>query len=120
MLTSEKMRLSIISAFETAALDAYGREPGVPVHALLGGKVRDRVDYAGYQFYKWGRHPGAEDPADDWDEALDPEGVVAWHGSSTSVAGRAPSSPRAGRSLLSRRSPHSTSTPSRHCWPTTT
>ncbi|MEV7423544.1 MULTISPECIES: enolase C-terminal domain-like protein [unclassified Streptomyces] len=77
LLTSEKMRLSIVSAFETAALDAYGRELGVPVHALLGGKVRDRVDYAAYLFYKWGRHPGADDPQDDWGEAVDPAGVVA-------------------------------------------
>ncbi|MEE1803124.1 MULTISPECIES: enolase C-terminal domain-like protein [unclassified Streptomyces] len=77
LLTAEKMRLSIVSAFETAALDAYGRELGVPVHALLGGKVRDRVEYAAYLFHKWGRHPGADDPTDDWGEVVDPDGVVA-------------------------------------------
>ncbi|PXX52866.1 glucarate dehydratase [Nocardia tenerifensis] len=75
-LTSDKVRLSVISAFETAALDAYGRELGLPVHALLGGKVRDRVDYSGYLFYKWAEHPVPDAPADEWGEVLDPDGVV--------------------------------------------
>ncbi|UIX29231.1 glucarate dehydratase [Streptomyces sp. GQFP] len=74
LLTTEKMRLSVVSALETAALDAYGRELGVPVHQLLGGKVRDRVEYSGYLFYKWAAQPGAE--PDPWGEALDPDGVV--------------------------------------------
>lgn len=32
---------------------------------LLGGAVRDRVDYSAYLFYKWAGHPGAE-PTDRW------------------------------------------------------
>lgn len=75
-LTTDKVRLSVISAFETAALDAHGRELGLPVHALLGGKVRDRVDYSGYLFYKWAEHPTPNAPADEWGEVLDPDGVV--------------------------------------------
>ncbi|MEU7141806.1 glucarate dehydratase family protein [Nocardia sp. NPDC046473] len=75
-LTTDKVRLSVISAFETAALDAYGRALELPVHALLGGKVRDRVDYSGYLFYKWAEHPAPDAPTDAWGEALDPEGVV--------------------------------------------
>ncbi|WP_225731515.1 MULTISPECIES: enolase C-terminal domain-like protein [unclassified Nocardia] len=75
-LTTDKVRLSVLSAFEVAALDAHGRELGLPVHALLGGKVRDRVDYSGYLFYKWAEHPMADAPADEWGAALDPDGVV--------------------------------------------
>jgi glucarate dehydratase len=73
-----KLRLSVVSAFEVACLDALGRSLGLPVHALLGGKVRDRVDYSAYLFYKWAGHPDAV-PAesDDWGAAVDPAGVVA-------------------------------------------
>nr|WP_245746118.1 glucarate dehydratase family protein [Nocardia altamirensis] len=75
-LTTDKVRLSVISAFEIAALDAAGRAIGLPVHALLGGKVRDRVDYSGYLFYKWAQHPVSDAPTDEWGEVLDPDGVV--------------------------------------------
>ncbi|MGW1889040.1 glucarate dehydratase family protein [Streptomyces sp. NPDC002004] len=73
--TADKLRLSVVSGFEVACLDALGRSLGLPVHALLGGKVRDAVEYSAYLFYKWAAHPGAE--PDDWGEALDPAGVVA-------------------------------------------
>jgi len=58
-----------------ALLDLQGQATGRPVHALLGGKVRDRVPFSAYLFYKWARHPGAEPDA--WGEALDPAGIVA-------------------------------------------
>jgi glucarate dehydratase len=76
--TEEKLIRSVASAFEVASLDALGRISGHPVHALLGGKVRERVDYSGYIFYRWREHPAGLDdaPVDDWDEALDPAGVV--------------------------------------------
>ncbi|WP_405852743.1 glucarate dehydratase [Streptomyces sp. NBC_00090] len=74
--TADKLRLSVVSAFETACLDALGKTLGLPVHALLGGKVRDTVEYSAYLFYRWAAHPGA-DPADDWGAALDPAGIVA-------------------------------------------
>jgi glucarate dehydratase len=76
--TDEKLVRSVVSAFEVAGLDALGHITGQPVHALLGGKVRERVEYSGYLFYRWDEHPaGAGDaPADDWGEALDPPGVV--------------------------------------------
>lgn len=74
------------SAVEVALLDLQGKLTDRPVHELLGGKVRDRVDYSAYLFYK---HQGAggawgfgKDPtATGWEaarqeEALDPEGVV--------------------------------------------
>lgn len=75
--SAEKLRLSVASGFEVACLDAWGKAAGVPVHALLGGKVRDRVEYSGYLFYRWERHPGGAGEADDWGAALDPPGVVA-------------------------------------------
>lgn len=74
--TADKLRLSVVSAFETACLDALGKSLGLPVHALLGGKVRDTVEYSAYLFYRWAAHPGAA-PTDDWGAALDPAGIVA-------------------------------------------
>ncbi|MFG2357624.1 glucarate dehydratase family protein [Streptomyces sp. NPDC048521] len=76
--SADKLRLSVLSAFEVACLDAQGKAFGVPVHALLGGKVRDAVEYSAYLFYKWARHPaGAAAEPDEWGAALDPAGVVA-------------------------------------------
>jgi glucarate dehydratase len=75
--TADKLRLSVLSAFEVACLDALGKALGLPVHALLGGKVRDTVEYSAYLFYKWGAHPeGVAGEKDDWGAALDPAGVV--------------------------------------------
>ncbi|EFL22108.1 mandelate racemase/muconate lactonizing enzyme family protein [Streptomyces himastatinicus ATCC 53653] len=76
--TADKLRLSIVSGFEVACLDAWGKAAGLPVHALLGGKVRDRVEYSAYLFYRWAEHPdGVACEPDDWDAAVDPAGVVA-------------------------------------------
>ncbi|GAA1111239.1 enolase C-terminal domain-like protein [Kribbella jejuensis] len=47
-------RTQLLAAIEFACLDLQGRELGVPVHALLGGKVRNRVPFASYLFF---RHP---------------------------------------------------------------
>ncbi|MFF1301818.1 glucarate dehydratase family protein [Streptomyces sp. NPDC058307] len=75
--TADKLRLSVVSGFEVACLDALGKALGLPVHALLGGKVRDAVDYSAYLFYKWAAHPeGVACEKDDWGTALDPAGVV--------------------------------------------
>lgn len=76
--TAGKLRLSVLSAFEVACLDAQGRAFGLPVHALLGGRVRDAVEYSAYLFYKWDGHPaGVPAEPDEWGAALDPAGVVA-------------------------------------------
>ncbi|MFD3421191.1 glucarate dehydratase family protein [Streptomyces decoyicus] len=75
--TADKLRLSVLSGFEVACLDAWGRSAGLPVHALLGGKVRDRVEFSAYLFYRWEGHPGGRGERDDWGAALDPAGVVA-------------------------------------------
>ncbi|MFD5270682.1 glucarate dehydratase family protein [Streptomyces sp. NPDC058335] len=75
--TADKLRLSVISAFEVACLDALGKTLGLPVHALLGGKVRDAVEYSAYLFYKWADHPEAvPHEKDDWGAAIDPAGIV--------------------------------------------
>ncbi|GGQ00385.1 glucarate dehydratase family protein [Streptomyces mutabilis] len=75
--TADKLRLSVVSGFEVACLDALGKSLGLPVHALLGGKVRDAVEYSAYLFYKWADHPeGVAAEKDDWGAALDPAGVV--------------------------------------------
>ncbi|WP_409236226.1 glucarate dehydratase family protein [Streptomyces sp. PA5.6] len=77
--TADKLRLSVVSGFEVACLDALGKALGLPVHALLGGKVRDAVEYSAYLFYKWAEHPaGAVSEQDEgWGAALDPAGIVA-------------------------------------------
>jgi glucarate dehydratase len=72
-----KLRATVVSFFEVAFLDASGHLLGVPVHALLGGKVRDQIDFAAYLFYRWDEHPGGGGPPDEWPEALDPAGIVA-------------------------------------------
>jgi glucarate dehydratase len=64
----------ILSPFEVACLDIQGKAAGRPVADLLGGAVRDEVPFSAYLFYKWAGHPGHD--ADDWGEALDPDGIV--------------------------------------------
>jgi glucarate dehydratase len=74
----DKARASAVGAFEVAFLDLQARSIGIPLCDLLGGRVRDRVPYSAYLFYKFARHrddPGY--PADDWGEALTHEQVVA-------------------------------------------
>ncbi len=65
----------VFSPFEVACLDIQGKAAGRPVADLLGGAVRETVPFSAYLFYKWAAHPGAA--ADDWGEALDPDGIVA-------------------------------------------
>lgn len=66
---------TVFSILEVALLDAQGKYLGLPVHALLGGAVRDEVDFAAYLFYKWRAHPG--EGSDGFGEAMDPAGVVS-------------------------------------------
>ncbi|MEV5876188.1 glucarate dehydratase family protein [Streptomyces sp. NPDC052101] len=76
--SADKLRLSVLSAFEVACLDAQGKALGLPVHALLGGRLRDAVEYSAYLFYKPAGHPaGVPAEPDDWGAALDPAGIVA-------------------------------------------
>jgi glucarate dehydratase len=72
--SAQKSQARVFAAFEVAFLDLQGKLTGQPVHALLGGKVREAVPFSAYLFYKWAGHPNAE--PDDWGAALDPAGVV--------------------------------------------
>src|SRR3954453_11212949 len=51
-------RTQILAALEFACLDILGQKWGVPVHAILGGALRDRVPFASYLFF---RYPNEED-----------------------------------------------------------
>ena len=46
-------RTQLHAAVEFACLDIMGRKLGVPVHALLGGKVRDDIEFASYLFFRY-------------------------------------------------------------------
>jgi glucarate dehydratase len=72
--TKEKSVNRVFATFEVACLDIRGKAAGVPVVDLLGGRVRDAVDYSAYLFYKWAGHPGEE--PDRFGAALDEAGVV--------------------------------------------
>ncbi|GAA0798406.1 glucarate dehydratase family protein [Spirilliplanes yamanashiensis] len=72
--SAAKTLARVVSPFEVALLDLQGHATGRPVVDLLGGRVRDRVPFSGYLFYKWAAHPGAEPDA--YGEALDPAGIV--------------------------------------------
>jgi glucarate dehydratase len=64
-------RTQLHAAIEFACLDIIGRKLGVPVHALLGGKVRDEVEFASYLFFRY------NDPVTKRGEVRTPEQLVA-------------------------------------------
>ena len=64
-------RTQLHAAIEFACLDIMGQKLGVPVHALLGGKLRDRVEFASYLFFRY------HDPATGRGEVRTPEQLVA-------------------------------------------
>jgi glucarate dehydratase len=46
-------RTQLHAAIEFACLDIIGQKLGVPVHAILGGKLRDEVAFASYLFFRY-------------------------------------------------------------------
>ena len=46
-------RTQILAALEFACLDILGQAWGVPVSEILGGRVRDRVKFASYLFFRY-------------------------------------------------------------------
>jgi glucarate dehydratase len=46
-------RTQLHAAIEFACLDVIGQHLGVPVHDLLGGKLRDEVPFASYLFFRY-------------------------------------------------------------------
>lgn len=83
----QRKLVHVFSAVEVACLDAVGKATGRPVVDLLGGKLRDRVPFSAYLFYKYEGAGGplgfGTDPqATGWAaarqaEALDPAALVA-------------------------------------------
>ena len=67
------------SAIETACLDLIGKSLGVPVCDLIGGRVRDAVNFSAYPFYKHAGGGGEDDDlrSDEYGEALSPEQLIA-------------------------------------------
>src|SRR5664279_3191620 len=46
-------RTQILAALEFACLDILGQAWGVPVSEILGGRLRDRVPFASYLFFRY-------------------------------------------------------------------
>lgn len=51
-------RTQLFAALEFACLDIVGQKLGVPVYQLLGGKLRDRVSFASYLFFRYPNERG--------------------------------------------------------------
>ena len=51
-------RTQVVAALEFACLDLLGQAWGVPVCDILGGRVRDRVPFASYLFYRYANAEG--------------------------------------------------------------
>jgi glucarate dehydratase len=65
-------RTQLHAAIEFACLDIMGQKLGVPVHALLGGKLRDSVEFASYLFFRYAN------PETGKGEVRTPEDLVAY------------------------------------------
>ncbi|KAL5339838.1 enolase C-terminal domain-like protein [Aspergillus crustosus] len=74
MVTTASVADKVFSPFEVACLDIQGKLANIPVCDLLGGRVRDNVQYSAYLFYKWAGHPGF--PDDEYGAALDADGLI--------------------------------------------
>ena len=46
-------RTQVLAAMEFACLDILGQKWNAPVHAILGGKLQDRVPFASYLFFRY-------------------------------------------------------------------
>jgi glucarate dehydratase len=66
------------ATIETACLDLIGKSVGKPVCDLIGGRVRDKVPFSAYPFYKHAGGGGEGDDIrdDEYGEALTPESLV--------------------------------------------
>ncbi len=83
----QRKLVHIFSAVEVACMDIIGKVTGKPIVDLLGGKMRDRVPFSAYLFYKYEGAGGAfafnTDPtATGWEaakqkSALNPTEIVA-------------------------------------------
>jgi len=62
------------AAVESALLDAAAKQAGLPLCDYIGGRARDKVEWAAYLFYKFADEHGQGEIATQ--EALDPEGFL--------------------------------------------
>jgi glucarate dehydratase len=67
------------AAIEVACLDLIGKSMGVPVCDVIGGRVREKVPFSAYPFYKHagGGGEGKDIREDEYGEALSPESLLA-------------------------------------------
>lgn len=86
----EKRHVACYTAIELACLDACGRATGRRLCELIGGPVREDVEFAAYLFYRYAAdHPKlladprlvdsrgrGENALDDWGEVRTPEAMV--------------------------------------------
>ncbi|WP_022883767.1 enolase C-terminal domain-like protein [Glaciibacter superstes] len=78
--SGERAVLTAFSPLEVACLDAHGQLDGLSCAELLGGVVREQVDFSGYLFYKWAEHPAtAQRPPipDEWGAVMDTATLVS-------------------------------------------
>ena len=70
--------LRTYAAIEVLCLDLIGKSLGYPVCDLIGGRVRDKVPFSAYPFYKHagGGGEGEDTRQDEYGEALDPQALV--------------------------------------------
>src|ERR1700679_2657218 len=52
-------RTQVLAALEFACLDILGQAWGVPIHQILGGKLRIRVPFTSYCFFRYANPHGA-------------------------------------------------------------
>ena len=66
------------AAIEVACLDLIGKSVGQPVCDLIGGRVREKVPFSAYPFYKHagGGGEGDDQREDEYGEAMTPEALV--------------------------------------------
>jgi len=66
------------AAVEVACLDLIGKSVGQPVCDLIGGRVRDRVAFSAYPFFKHagGGGEGDDQREDEYGEVMNPETLV--------------------------------------------
>ncbi len=66
------------AAIETACLDLIGKSIGKPICDLIGGRVRDKVPFSAYAFYKHvgGGGEGDDVRADEYGEVMTPEALI--------------------------------------------
>lgn len=63
-------RTQLLAAIEFACLDIVGQAVGEPVHVLLGGKLRDRVPFASYLFFRYNDPQSGTGAVTDADELV--------------------------------------------------